>query len=141
MIDKIFDLCVKLLVKIAELTGTTYKTVNVIIFCVLVPMAFILLFVMYYNKQKDVERYKKLYEKFVQDDIKNFWFTYTFLLIWLPEPKFVECGFRFLILLILFLEYFPTPFFVFQIKFCTFIDVTWRMSPHSFAWCRIEYKR
>ncbi|MCX6158164.1 MAG: hypothetical protein WCK13_12875 [Ignavibacteriota bacterium] len=72
MIDKIFDLCVKLLVKIAELTGTTYKTVNVIIFCVLVPMAFILLFVMYYNKQKDVERYKKLYEKFVQDDIKNF---------------------------------------------------------------------
>ena len=72
MIDKIFDLCVKLLVKIAELTGTTYKTVNVIIFCVLVPMAFILLFVMYYNKQKDVERYKKLYEKFVQDDLKNF---------------------------------------------------------------------
>lgn len=72
MIDKIFDLCVKLLVKIAELTGTTYKTVNVIIFCVLVPMAFVLLLVMYYNKTKDVERYKKLYERFVQDDLKNF---------------------------------------------------------------------
>ena len=72
MIDKIFDLCVKLLVKIAELTGTTYKTVNVIIFCVLVPLAFVLLLIMYFNKKKDVERYKKLYEKFVQDDLKNF---------------------------------------------------------------------
>lgn len=72
MIDKIFDLCVKLLVKIAEVTGTTYKTVNVIIFCVLGPLAFVLLFIMYYNKVKDVERYKKLYEKFVQDDLKNF---------------------------------------------------------------------
>jgi hypothetical protein len=72
MIDRIFDLCVKLLVKIAELTGTTYKTVNVIIFCVLVPIAFILLFMMYYNAKKDVERYKKLYEKFVQNDLKNF---------------------------------------------------------------------
>lgn len=72
MIDKIFDLCVKLLVKIAEVTGTTYKTVNVIIFCVLGPLIFILLLIMYYNKVKDVERYKKLYEKFVQDDLKNF---------------------------------------------------------------------
>ena len=72
MLDRIFDLCVKLLVKIAELTGTTYKTVNVIIFCVLIPIAFILLFMMYYNAKKDVERYKKLYEKFVQNDLKNF---------------------------------------------------------------------
>jgi hypothetical protein len=63
---------VKLLVKIAEVTGTTYKTVNVIIFCVLGPLIFILLLIMYYNKVKDVERYKKLYEKFVQDDLKNF---------------------------------------------------------------------
>lgn len=72
MIDKIFDLCVKLLVKIAELTGMTYKTVNVIIFCVLGPAAFIVLLIMYYNVKKDVARYKKLYEKFVQDDLKNF---------------------------------------------------------------------
>lgn len=72
MIDKIFDLCVKLLVKIAELTGMTYKTVNVIIFCVLGPAAFIILLIMYYNVKKDVVRYKKLYEKFVQDDLKNF---------------------------------------------------------------------
>jgi len=72
LIDKIFDICVKLLVKIAELTGTTYKTVNVIIFCVIIPIAFIVLLAMYYNATKDVARYKKLYEKFVQDDLKNF---------------------------------------------------------------------
>ncbi len=72
MIDKIFDLCVKLLVKIAEVTGTTYKTVNVIIFCVLGPSAFIILLIMYYNARKDVTRYKTLYDKFVQQDMKNF---------------------------------------------------------------------
>ena len=72
LIDKVFDLCVKLLVKIAELTGTTYKTVNVIIFCVIMPVAFIALLAMLYNAKKDVARYKKLYEKFIQDDLKNF---------------------------------------------------------------------
>jgi hypothetical protein len=72
IINKVFDLCVKLLVKIAELFGTNYKTVNVIIFCVIIPVAFIILLAMYYNAMHDVKRYKNLYEKFVKDDLKNF---------------------------------------------------------------------
>jgi hypothetical protein len=72
IINKVFDLCVKILVKIADLTGMNYKTVNVIIFCVIGPIVFAGLFLMYYNAKKDVARYKKLYEKFVQDDLKNF---------------------------------------------------------------------
>jgi hypothetical protein len=71
MIEKVFELCVKVLVKIAALFGTDYKTVNVIIFCVIVPLLFIVLFAMYFNARKDVDRYKKLYEKFVKDDIQN----------------------------------------------------------------------
>lgn len=55
-----FDLCVKLLVKIADVTGSNYKTVNVIIFCVIMPVAFIALLGMLYNAKNDVARYKKL---------------------------------------------------------------------------------
>ncbi len=38
MIDRIFDLCVDLLVLLAEKLGMTYKQVNVWIFCVAVPL-------------------------------------------------------------------------------------------------------
>ena len=37
MIDKIFDACVELLVWLADKCGTTYKRINVYIFCVAVP--------------------------------------------------------------------------------------------------------
>lgn len=39
--QSIFDLCVRILVGIAELTGFTYEQVNVILFVVLLPLAFI----------------------------------------------------------------------------------------------------
>ena len=38
MIDRIFDLCVALLVWLAETFGTTYKAINVWIFCVIWPL-------------------------------------------------------------------------------------------------------
>jgi hypothetical protein len=38
MIDRIFDLCVVLLVWLAETFGTTYKAINVWIFCVIWPL-------------------------------------------------------------------------------------------------------
>ena len=38
MIDRIFDLCVDLLVWLAEKLGMTYKQVNVWIFCAAVPL-------------------------------------------------------------------------------------------------------
>ena len=38
MMDRIFDLCVVFLVWLARVTGTTYKEINVIIFCILWPL-------------------------------------------------------------------------------------------------------
>ena len=38
--DSIFHVCVQILQHIAFLTNTTYETVNVVIFCVLVPAGF-----------------------------------------------------------------------------------------------------
>jgi hypothetical protein len=36
--DSIFDLCVRILVEIANFTGLTYEAVNVIIFVILLPI-------------------------------------------------------------------------------------------------------
>jgi len=38
MMDQIFDLCVVFLVWLARMTGTTYKEINVIVFCILWPL-------------------------------------------------------------------------------------------------------
>jgi hypothetical protein len=38
MIDQIFDLCVALLVWLADKLGMTYKAINVWIFCVIWPL-------------------------------------------------------------------------------------------------------
>ena len=38
MIDIVFQRCVDFLVWLAALTGTTYKEINVIIFCVIWPL-------------------------------------------------------------------------------------------------------
>ncbi|MGA2796500.1 MAG: hypothetical protein ABSE63_02865 [Thermoguttaceae bacterium] len=46
MIDRIFQWCVDFLVWLAALTGTTYKEINVIIFCVIWPLITIALIAM-----------------------------------------------------------------------------------------------
>jgi hypothetical protein len=53
LMNKIFDACVNLLEWLAALTGTTYEEINVIIFVVLEPIVFILLFgyVVFLRKQ------------------------------------------------------------------------------------------
>lgn len=38
MIDRVFDLCVDLLDWLARKCGTTYKRINVYIFCVIMPL-------------------------------------------------------------------------------------------------------
>ncbi|MFH1435762.1 MAG: hypothetical protein ABIJ56_08620 [Pseudomonadota bacterium] len=38
MADKVFDLCVVFLIWLGNVTGTTYKEINVIVFCVLWPI-------------------------------------------------------------------------------------------------------
>ena len=40
MINAVFDACVILLVNLASLFGTTYKAINVWIFCVIGPIVF-----------------------------------------------------------------------------------------------------
>jgi hypothetical protein len=42
-IDKIFNMCVLLLLKIADMTGLTYRQINVLIFCIIWPILTILL--------------------------------------------------------------------------------------------------
>jgi hypothetical protein len=38
MVDRVFQACVDLLVWLAAATGTTYKQINVIIFCIIWPL-------------------------------------------------------------------------------------------------------
>ena len=51
--DKIFDACVAMLLDMAAFTGTTYKTINVIIFCIIWPIATLVL-VLLTLRQRDV---------------------------------------------------------------------------------------
>jgi hypothetical protein len=38
MIDRVFNLCVDILVSLASLFGTTYEAINIWIFCVIWPL-------------------------------------------------------------------------------------------------------
>jgi hypothetical protein len=51
--NKVFDACVNLLVWLANLSGTTYEEINVIIFVVLEPIVFLLLigYIVFLRKQ------------------------------------------------------------------------------------------
>lgn len=62
MMNKIFDLCVLFLVWLAEATGTTYKEINVIVFCFLGPIIFIVLvwiIVIQKIKLKQLEKFRQ----------------------------------------------------------------------------------
>ena len=58
MIDYLFYLCVDILVWLAEITGTTYELINIIIFVIGYPvLVILLLFIIYfqYKKIKKIE--------------------------------------------------------------------------------------
>ena len=61
MIDYLFYLCVDILVWLAELTGTTYELINILIFVIGYPLFVILLLIFIYSKQKKI---RKLENKF-----------------------------------------------------------------------------
>ena len=61
MINYLFYLCVDILVWIAELTGTTYEFVNIIIFVIGYPLFVILLLFIIYFQYKKI---KKIENKF-----------------------------------------------------------------------------
>ena len=53
MVNYLFYLCVDILVWIAELTGTTYELVNIVIFVIGYPLILILLlFIIYFQNKK-----------------------------------------------------------------------------------------
>ena len=53
MIDYIFYLCVDILAWLADLTGTTYELINIIIFIIGYPLfVFILIGIIYYQNKK-----------------------------------------------------------------------------------------
>lgn len=57
-IKYIFHLCVVLLQKLAEFFGTDYYTINVILFCVLVPVLFILLIIYIFHLRRKIKKLK-----------------------------------------------------------------------------------
>jgi len=61
MINYLFYLCVDILVWIAELTGTTYELVNIVIFVIGYPLFVILLLFIIYFQYKKI---KKIENKF-----------------------------------------------------------------------------
>ena len=61
MIDYLFYLCVDILAWLAELTGTTYELINILIFIIGYPLFVILLLIIIYFQYKKI---KKLEDKF-----------------------------------------------------------------------------
>jgi hypothetical protein len=60
-INYAFDLCVLALVKSAELIGMTYKEINVWIFCIIGPIAFILLVIALMRQIRLTRKFESLY--------------------------------------------------------------------------------
>ena len=62
MINYLFYLCVDILVWIAELTGTTYELVNIVIFVIGYPLFVILLFFIIYFQYKKIKKMENKFE-------------------------------------------------------------------------------
>jgi hypothetical protein len=52
---EIFDFCVELLILVAKMTSTTYIQINVIIFCILEPVVFLLMAYIIYKQWKKIK--------------------------------------------------------------------------------------
>ena len=65
MINYLFYLCVDILVWIAELTGTTYELVNIVIFVIGYPLFVILLFFIIYFQYKKIKRIENKFDLWI----------------------------------------------------------------------------
>ena len=65
MINYLFYLCVDILVWIAELTGTTYEFVNIIIFVIGYPLFVILLLFIIYFQYKKIKRIENKFDLWI----------------------------------------------------------------------------
>ena len=59
MTDKIFNWCVDILVKFAELLGLTYNEINVYIFVIITPLIFLIMFVIIITQQIKIKNLNK----------------------------------------------------------------------------------
>ena len=60
--DQIFDWCVEFLEFYAKRFGTTYKSLNVWIFCIIEPIIFFVLLFIIVNQARKLHKLKKLLE-------------------------------------------------------------------------------
>ena len=65
MINYLFYLCVDILVWIAELTGTTYEFVNIVIFVIGYPLFVILLLFIIYFQYKKIKRIENKFDLWI----------------------------------------------------------------------------
>jgi hypothetical protein len=68
-VDTIFDWCVVLLKFAANMTGTTYKEINVIIFCVIWPLATIALIAAVIIQNQQIKTYRELLDERLDDEL------------------------------------------------------------------------
>jgi len=59
IIDGLFDLCVRVLLWIADLFGVSYNTINIWIFCVIWPILTVILIAIVIRQRIDLRKIKK----------------------------------------------------------------------------------
>ena len=62
MIDYLFYLCVDILVWLAELTGTSYELINILIFVIGYPLFVIFLLIIIYFQYKKIKELKNKFD-------------------------------------------------------------------------------
>jgi hypothetical protein len=58
--EQIFNLCVQLLILLGNITGTGYVGINVIIFCIIEPIVFVLMAYVIYRQWKKIKMLKAM---------------------------------------------------------------------------------
>jgi hypothetical protein len=54
MWDKVFNICVDIMLFLGDLTGLSYNQINVLVFCILWPLHTIYLFILSYRARKAI---------------------------------------------------------------------------------------
>ena len=56
---QLFDLCVQFLLWLGRMTGTTYVEINIIIFCILEPIIFLVMAYIIYKQWRKIKELKR----------------------------------------------------------------------------------
>jgi len=55
----IFEICVAILIQLAAMTGFTYREINVIIFCIMMPILFVVMAYIIYRQHRKITQLSK----------------------------------------------------------------------------------